>query len=354
MAEKQRIRVLVVEDSTTARQLLVELLRSDGGFDVVGEAVDGLQAVEAARRLLPDLITMDVNLPGLDGLEATRQIMRAAPTSIVIVSSAMSPSDVDAALTATRAGALMVVPKPTNPMSPDFPRESSEFLAMARAMAAVRVVRRWSGVRAAGPDAVAPARAGGAIVAPRLLAIGTSTGGPAALHRVLSDLPADFPLPIAIVQHMAHGFMPGLANWLANNCGRKVVVGVAGEVVEPGVAYLGPDDHHFSVSASGRITLAGGVPLNGFRPAVDHLFKASAEAFNGAVLAAILTGMGEDGVQGLRTLKQLGGYVIGQDESTSVVFGMARAASIERLTDELLPLDSIGRRLHALATRAQP
>lgn len=344
-----RIRVLVVEDSSTARMLLVELLRSDGGFEVVGEAVDGIQAVEAARRLLPDLITMDVNLPGLDGLEATRQIMRAAPTSIVIVSSAMSPSDVGAALTATRAGALMVVPKPTNPLSPDYPRESAEFLSMARAMAAVHVVRRWSGVRASGAEAAAPVRPAGVSVHPRLLAIGTSTGGPAALHRVLSDLPEDFPLPIVIVQHMAHGFMPGLANWLASNCKRQVVVGVAGEVVEPGIAYLGPDDHHFSVSSSGRIALAGGAPLNGFRPAVDHLFQACAQAYRGAVLAAILTGMGEDGVQGLRVVKQLGGYVVGQDEASSVVFGMARAASIERLTDELLPLDSIGRRLHALA-----
>lgn len=348
---KSPIRVLVVEDSPTVRQLLVTLLREDG-FDVVGECETGHEAVEAATRLRPDLITMDVHLPGLDGLEATREIMASVPTPIVIVSGAIAPSDVDAALTATRAGALMVVPKPGDPRADDFPQRRDEFLAMARAMAGVRVVRRWGSTRTSritprAPGTTSPARQ--APVAPRLVAIGTSTGGPAALERILTDLPADFALPVLVVQHMAHGFTRGLADWLAHNTGRRIIIAAGGEAVRGGVVYVAPDDQHLGISSAGRITLSDGAPRGGFRPSVDSLFESCARAYGASLVAVILTGMGQDGVAGLRAVKLSSGYVIGQDESSSVVFGMARAAIGEGLVDEVVPIDAIGARLGALA-----
>jgi two-component system chemotaxis response regulator CheB len=355
---KRPIRVLVVEDSNTARQLLVELLKADGGFDVVGEAVNGADAVEAAGRLAPDLITMDVQMPVLDGLEATREIMQRTPTPIVIVSSSMSSRDVKAALTATQAGALMVVPKPSNPLASDFARTRDEFLSMAKAMAGVHVVRRWGGgSHGAAPRSTSfvrrPMSRGGAPVAPRLLAIATSTGGPAALHRLLSDLPADFSLPIVVVQHMAHGFIQGLADWLESSTNRRVVVAVAGTLVEAGTAYLAPDDQHMSVTPSGHIALADSPPLNGFRPAADHLFDGCARAYESAMIAVILTGMGQDGTAGLRTARQAGCIVIAQDEASSVVFGMAQSAIGDGVVTEVLPLDGIAPRLASLVPRPQ-
>lgn len=347
---RRPIRVLVVEDSATARQLLVELLRGDGAFEVVGEADSGIAAVEAAARLRPDLITMDVHLPGLDGLAATRQIMREAPTPIVIVSSTISPSDVKAALTATQAGALMVVPKPTHPGDPDFPRQRAEFLTMARGMAEVRVVRRWGGVHAGAPR---PPRRFPASATPQLVAIGTSTGGPAALLRILSDLPSHFPLPIVVVQHMAHGFMDGLTGWLGANSGRRVEIATAGLQLSPGVTYIAPDDHHLGVTTSGRAVLNRGPAINGFRPSVDHLFEQCALTYGPSLLAVILTGMGQDGLAGLRVVKQRGGRVIAQDEASSVVFGMARGAVLEGLADEVLPLDDIGRRIGAVTAEEE-
>ncbi|HEX3867842.1 MAG TPA: chemotaxis-specific protein-glutamate methyltransferase CheB [Gemmatimonadaceae bacterium] len=349
---QRRIRVLVVEDSPTARQLIVALLRDDGDFEVVGEAANGVDAVAAAVQLAPDLITMDVHMPVMDGLDATREIMRRAPTPIVIVSGTFSRDDVEAALTATRAGALMVVPKPDSPTSGDFSLRRDEFLSMAKAMAAVRVVRRWRGAR---PTSASDRSTNGwpsaPHVAPRLVAIGTSTGGPAALYRILTDLPAEFPLPVVIVQHMAHGFIDGLANWLSSNTGHRVVVGASGEVVLPNVAYIAPDDQHMSVLQDGRIALSKIGPVNGFRPAIDQLFDGCARAFGGSLIAAILTGMGQDGAAGLRTAYRGGAHVIAQDEASSVVFGMARTAIEDGVVSEILPLDAIGHRLAALAAR---
>lgn len=346
MKNDKPIRVLVVEDSLTVRQLLVEILNSAPGFIVVGQAGNGAEAVEAARRLTPDLITMDVHMPVMDGLDATRQIMLEQPTPIVIVSNTISRTDVDAALNATRAGALMVLPKPGNPEAPEFEASQQEFIAMARAMANVRVVRRWGG----GAAAPRPFRSNAASVmgeAPgqKLIAIGTSTGGPAALHRIIGDLPDGFPVPVVVVQHMAHGFIHGLADWLKDSTRKSVVVAEAGVSVVPGVIYIAADDRHFGVTSSGRIQLSDAEPTNGFRPSVDHLFHSCAAAYGPGLTAVILTGMGQDGVAGLRAAYAAGARVIAQDEESSIVFGMAQAAIQAGVVDEVLPLDQIAPRL---------
>lgn len=347
------IRVLVVEDSPTVAKLLVEMLESDPELQVVGVAGDGLTAVREAIRLAPDVITMDVNMPGQDGLEATKQIMSEAPTPIIIVSSTASERTVALSLDATRAGALMVVPKPEGPLTASFPQQRDELIEMTKAMARVKVVRRWTGrtnsrVRS-GADSRSVTFTPSASI--RLVAIGCSTGGPAALQQILAALPSNFPVPIVIVQHMARGFLHGLANWLSGSGLLQVSVVNDGERLEPGRAYLAADDRHldFSTDPSSkdrlRARLVQKPAVAGFRPSASYLFEAAARVVGPAAVGVVLTGMGNDGVEGLRALHATNGRVFAQDEESSVVFGMAREAIRSGVVDEVLSLDRIASRL---------
>jgi two-component system chemotaxis response regulator CheB len=341
-----RIRVLVAEDSPTARMLLVELLRSSDDFEVVGEAQNGAEAIERAIALAPDLIVMDVHMPVIDGLDATKEIMREAPTPILMVSASASTSDVALALSATQAGALMILEKPRGGEA----GEAAQFILMAKAMAAVKVVRRWSMPSGTTPSRGVLAVGGDARPKPsRLVAIGTSTGGPAALHRILIDLPRDFPAPIVVVQHMARGFIDGLVRWLGNNVAIKVTTAAEGEPLVAGTVYVGPDDRHFGITPSRRVALSDASPVGGFRPSIDYLFDSAARAAGASLTAVVLTGMGQDGVEGLQTVASRGGRVLAQDEASSIVYGMAQVAVQRGLVDEVLPLESIGARLNDLA-----
>lgn len=344
------IRVLVAEDSTTVRRLLVEIFRSDTRFEVVGEASDGAEAVRQALDLRPDLITMDVHMPVLDGLDATKEIMRRAPTPILVVSGAAARGDVELSLSATQAGALMAISKPQNPLDPGFDTERDQLLSMASAMAAVKVVRRWSGApRSQLENAfAAAARRPRAASNLSLIAIGTSTGGPAALRRILIDLPPDFPVPIAVVQHISRGFMPGLVSWLGSTCSLPVRVATEGEPLRAGV-YIAPDDRHLGF-ADGRFALSDAPPIGGFRPSADHLFRQAAAAYGPAALGVILTGMGRDGAEGLMALHAVGARVVAQDEASSVVFGMAQEALRAGAVDEVLALELIAPRLLELVS----
>lgn len=354
----RRIRVLVAEDSSTARRLLVEVLRGDPAFEVVGEASNGAEAIERAVALAPDLITMDVHMPLVDGLDATKAIMREAPTPILIVSAAATPGDVELSLSATQAGALMVVEKPGDPRSEQFEQQRAQLLAMARAMAEVKVVRRWGaggdgGARAPRRARATPRSAGvrrGGAGTVDLVAIGTSTGGPAALHRIFIDLPRDFPAPILVVQHIARGFVSGLASWLGANCSLSVTVAADGEPLVPGTVYLAPDGRHLGVTADRRVRLSDAAPIGGFRPSVDHLFESCARVLGGSVVAVVLTGMGRDGADGLRAVRAAGGRVLAQDEASSVVFGMAQEAVQAGVVHELLSLEALPHRLVELAS----
>jgi two-component system chemotaxis response regulator CheB len=344
------IRVLIAEDSPTARTLLVELFNSSSEFQVAGAVENGADAIERAIALSPDLIIMDVHMPIVDGLDATKEIMREAPTPIMMVSGSASVGDVALGLSATQAGALTLVEKPRGPSSPDYAEECRQLLAMAKAMAAVKVVRRWGapGVVRTGPARTTDAARRGGARQVRMIAIGTSTGGPAALHRVLIDLPRDLSVPIVVVQHMAHGFIDGLAKWLSANVSLKVVVATTGEPLLAGTVYIAPDDHHLGANADGTAASSSAAAIGGFRPSVDYLFDSFARVYGSGLTAVMLTGMGQDGVDGLRTVKARGGHVIAQDEASSIVFGMNGKAIENRLVDEVLPLDAIGRRLNEM------
>lgn len=336
---------MVAEDSPTARRLIVEMLSSDPGITVVGEACNGLEAVEMADHLRPDLITMDVQMPVLDGLEATMRIVGSTPTPIIIVSSQAKAGEVELSLEATRAGALMVLPKPEGPHSPLFREQRDQLVAMVKAMSDVKVVRRWGastpakGHRAVGSERVRSA------APPRLVAIGASTGGPAALRDLLGALPANFPLPVLVVQHISKGFLHGLANWLAANTKMTICIARAGEVAHPGVVYLAPDDLHLGIQPDRRIVLSNVPAVGSFRPSATHLFESAAKACGGMMVAVILTGMGDDGVRGLRAVHAAGGLVIAQDEATCVVYGMPREAVRAGVVTTVLPLSEIAPRL---------
>ncbi len=337
------IRVLIVEDSATVRALLAEILNSDPEIHVIGQASNGVEGIRLANQLQPDLITMDIHMPVMDGLEATREIMSRAPVPIIIVSSSMTNREVELSIEATAAGALISLSKPESPASPKFASQRDQLIAMVKAMAHVRVVRRWT--REPTPSQSLPALGQTPTTRVRLVAIVASTGGPAALHRILGDLPGDFPVPIAVVQHIASGFVTGLASWLDSRCNLRVTVAQHGEPLEKRTVYVAPDDKQLGVKIGMRAIVSDAAPINGFRPSGTYLFESAARAFGGAVAAVILTGMGSDGVAGLRAVKMASGFVLCQDESSSVVFGMPGEAVRAGVVDAVVHLDNIGARL---------
>jgi len=340
------IRVLIVDDSATARALLGEILRSDPAIQVVGEAGDGWEGVALTQKLRPHVVTMDVRMPRLDGFAATKEIMITVPTPIVIVTASFETSEVEVAMHALRAGAVAALHKPPGPGAAGFEDAARKLLATVKAMAEIKVVRHW---RSASRGA-APAAARGSM-GKSVIAIATSTGGPGALHRLLSELPGDFPAPILIVQHNTPGFMPGLVSWLDGSCDVIVKQAEQGELLLPHTAYLAPDDRHLGVSGQATVLLSSAPPVGGFRPSATFLFDSVARAFGPSVLGVILTGMGADGVEGLQSIRQAGGRIIAQDETSSVVWGMPGAAVAAGLADLVLPLDVIPTRLMELVSR---
>jgi two-component system chemotaxis response regulator CheB len=333
MTSPTKIRVLVAEDSPTARALLVEILRSDHGLEVVGEAVNGLEAVEMTRRLRPDVVTMDIRMPLMDGLQATKEIMAETPTPIVIITASLERRDVELSMQALRAGALAVLSKPAGPGTPGFSEECPLLITKVKLMAGVKVVRRW---RERPPAGQRPAGRG---AKPRLVAIAASTGGPAALQQLLSALPVGFPVPILVVQHIAPGFVAGLASWLDAVSPLEVRVAEEAEPLRSHHVYLAPDGRDLGVSDRETISLS--VPRRGNGSGATPLFESVARVYGASALAIILTGMGRDGAEGLAAIKRAGGRVIAQDEETSVVFGMPAAAIDAGLADLVLPISFI-------------
>ena len=343
------IRVLVVDDSATTRALLVSVLRSDPELVIVGEARDGLEAVALTQKLRPDVITMDLHMPKMDGFAATKEIMITAPTPIVIATGSTLAGEVATAMNALRAGALAVLRKPPAPGAPGHEEAVQKLISTVKSMARVKVVRHWRSTSGAAAVDLAPTgdlavRATQA-ERPRVVAIATSTGGPAALQDLLSGLPGDFPAPILVVQHITKGFTNGLAAWLNTLCNLQVKIAEHGEPLAPHTVYIAPDDRHLGVSRPSAVLLSAEAPIGGFRPSGTFLFASAGRVFGKSALAVILTGMGDDGVVGLRTVQQAGGRILAQDEQSSVVFGMPGAAVAAGLVDQVLPLAKIAGRL---------
>lgn len=352
MTQRPPVQVLVVEDSSVARMLLVHLLESDPAITVVGALNDGQAAVQYVRYRRPDVIVMDIHMPGMDGFEATQRIMEAHPLPIVICSAISNVRDTAIAFRALEAGAVACVEKPLARDDLQFGAKVAHLLETVKLMSEVRVVRRWT--RPPAPRAGLATQASLLHPPPgpaRLIGIGASTGGPPVLQAILGGLPRAFPVPILVVQHIASGFLAGMAEWLSETTGRPVRIGSHGTLALPGHVYLAPDDFHMGVGSGGRIVLSRQPPEHLVRPAVSFLFRSLAEQCGADAIGVLLTGMGRDGAQELKLLKDCGASTIAQDHASSVVHGMPGAAIALGGAGQVLPADRIAQ---ALITLSRP
>jgi two-component system chemotaxis response regulator CheB len=339
-----RTRVLVVEDSLTVRMRLLEVLRADPELEVVGDAADGRTAVALCKRLRPDVITLDMVLPIMNGLEVTQQLMAQCPTPIVIVSSSANRGDGLNTFSALAAGAVEVLDKPKAGESDvDWDRRLLATVKMAARIAVVRHLRTRL------PDGV-PAPAGQppamASAMPALVAVGASTGGPVAVQKILQGLPPTFPLPVLLVIHIGEAFGRSLAEWLDGQSALRVALAVDGEPLPaPGKArvVMAPPDRHLVVRG-GCLRLTTAPERHSCRPSVDVLFES---------VARLLTGMGKDGAAGLRAVRAAGGVTIAQDQATSVVFGMPGEAVALDAAGLVLPIGGVAPVLAALALQGR-
>ena len=345
----KKIRVVVADDSLVAREMLSQILSSDPQIEVVGQAHDGEESVELVGRLRPDLVTMDIHMPKMDGLEATERIMAFTPTPILVVSSSVHGEGMGRAFDALTLGALEVIRKPEPKDWADLERIGRELLRKVKILANVKVIthvrgrRDHHGYRAKQMPAEGASRS--------TVAIGSSTGGPSALLSVFERLPGDFPAPILVAQHIAAGFIPGLVEWLDASCEVHVVQAEAGMVPEPGTAYF---------AATGRNLVLSGVTMRFQEPGTDQLYIPSADTLFESVartcgksaVGVLLTGMGADGAQGLKRLHDAGAATIAQDEETSTVFGMPRAAIELGAVDRVVAIDDMAAAICEMVAQA--
>ncbi|MEQ4499830.1 protein-glutamate methylesterase/protein-glutamine glutaminase [Nocardioides kribbensis] len=343
------IRVLVVDDSAVLRRLITTVLAADPDIEVVGTAVDGLEAIEKVDELAPDAVTLDVEMPRLDGIGAVEVIHRNHPRLPVVMFSTLTERGAAATLQALSNGASDYVAKPTGAgnvgesmarVREDLVPRLKALVGARRMVAAVPVVRR------AAPRAAAP---------PQVLVVACSTGGPDALSRVLAALPAAFPLPVLVTQHMPPVFTTQFAQRLDRVSPLEVREAADGDQPRPGLVLIAPGDHHLTLvrrGASVRAQLDQGPRENFCRPAADPLFRSAAGVHGPGVLGLVLTGMGQDALEGARAVVDAGGRVVVQDEATSVVWGMPGAVAGAALAHEVLPLDRIAGALTGLAGRA--
>jgi len=450
------IRVLIVEDSPLASEILTGILHRAGEIEVIGVARNGIEALEQVPRLKPDLITMDVWMPQMDGFATVEQVMAYCPPPILVITTSLARQDVDISLRMLAAGALDVIEKPARLDEAQWERACRTLVQRVKLLAHVRVVTHLRGrhIGSAGslaapaptpkgggeltirndgaPVATPTPKGGGELmtgngVAPPLpltpavrqepgrparplpapgirgptapatapptpdlwgrgdptatrmagrrrggteplpplpphpphgsgpryemVAIASSTGGPQALLKILQGLPHEFQTPILIVQHIAEGFTQGLADWLTREGGRPVRLAVAGDRPPPGVVLLAPDGRHLLLNSDGHIALADDAPRE-IRPSADRMLRSLAITLGDRAVAVILTGMGRDGADGLRAMRLAGAYTIAQDEASSIIFGMPRAAILLGVVDEVLPLDRIAARLVSLVAAA--
>lgn len=346
---RTKVKALVVDDSGFFRRRIVEILEADGRIQVVGTAANGQEAIDKTRELKPDVITMDIEMPVMDGITAVRRIMAIQPTPVLMFSS-LSYDGAQATLDALEAGAIDFLPKRFDEITQDKEQAKRMLCAKVRAVGLQGLKTRTAPRPMAMANRAAPIPAAASVARIRkgdfkLLAIGSSTGGPVALQEVLAPLPADFKLPIILIQHMPGTFTPAFAARLNQMCQIKVKEAENGERLMPGTAYLAPGGKQLLVDQQGAqvcLKVIDGEPSLHYKPSVDVAFRSAAGVFPGKVLSIILTGMGADGREGARALKQGKSTVWAQDEATSTIYGMPAAVAEAGLTDQILPLQEIG------------
>jgi two-component system chemotaxis response regulator CheB len=332
------IRVLVADDSALFREVLSRVVAADPAFEVVGVAGNGFTAAALTRNLKPDVITMDLNMPDADGFSGIARIMAETPTPILVLTANREEA---VGFRALSLGALDIIEKPA--AETDLDDYGQVLRSRLRLLAGVKVIRHLRGLRERRPPPpVAAARA-------ELVVIGASLGGPRALATLLRGLPLDFPAAVAVVQHIADGFTEGLASWLAQESRLEVREARDGDVLRAGRVLVAPTGHHLVVADEGVARLSGAPPVDTFKPSVTPLFVSAARHYGRRACGVLLTGMGRDGAEGMRALKEAGATTIAQDEGTSAVFGMPRAAIDLGVVDRVLPIDDVAKLLVELA-----
>jgi len=341
------IKVLVVEDSAVISALLSAIINSEEGMEVIACAKTGLEAISMVEALSPDLITMDIRMPEMDGIAAIKVIMASKPTPIIVISSNID-DELQISFRAIDEGALAVLEKPCGINDAEFSSMQQEIVNTIRCMAEVQLVKR----RIIKDANYIEANTRKTVDSnDRLIAIGCSTGGPQVLKQVLSSLPRNFALPIVVTQHISKGFITGMVEWLNTTSELSIKVAEAGEKLNPGTVYFAPDYYHCEVAEQGQslvIVLAKDDAVNGFIPSVSRLFLSVAKAAPKKALGIILSGMGEDGADGLLAMRQNGCYTVAQDEQSCIVFGMPKAAISINAVNKVMQVKEIEQCLLAI------
>ncbi|MDP3437642.1 MAG: chemotaxis-specific protein-glutamate methyltransferase CheB [Bacteroidales bacterium] len=332
------IRVLIVEDSPLYQKILRGILSENDEFEVVAVASNGLEAIKYASLYKPDIISMDIFMPVMDGIEATKVIMQSNPVPIVIVSNVYQTSDTDLAIKELDAGAVYILPKPAGPSDPNYSKEASKYRNTLRIMSEIKVVKRsnrsngisyTNTILINSSEEVPTLRPKIRCTPPKdvkLIAIGASAGGPESLKILLSNLSVDVVTPVVVVQHIDPHFIEGFASWLNNYSSHKVKVATKGELLEEKIVYIAPGERHMRVDKSMTIIFSDNKKSNGHVPSIDVLFESINEVCGKECIAILLSGMGRDGADGLKKLSDSGCYTFAQNEESSLVYGMPKEA----------------------------
>ena len=329
------MRVLVVDDSAFMRKIITNMINSDPQLIVVGTAFDGLDALKKISQLRPDVITLDVNMPRMDGLTTLKRIMKQHPLPIIMLSAA-TQEGAETTFTALKLGAVDYIPKPSGQISLDIEKVRNELVDKIKTAAQAKIVTHE-------PETCSPVRIKQK-VKEKIITIGASTGGPPALEEILGQLPKNTP-PILIVQHMPSGFTHSFAKRLDRLCSFEIKEAEDGDTINQGQALIAPGGYHMTVTRDWRIQLDCGPTEHGVRPAVDPMMRTTAEIYGSETIGVILTGMGRDGASGMKAIKKRGGRTIAQDEATCTVFGMPKVAIQQGSIDKILPLSKIPKQI---------
>jgi two-component system chemotaxis response regulator CheB len=342
-------RVLLVEDSLVELSILKKLLE-DNDIQVVGTAVNGVEALQKIPLLNPDVICTDYHMPEMDGMVLTQRVMAQYPRPILVLSISAQPYQVQNILNILKAGALDVMAKPLPYLGGVAQTDAKLLVEKIRILSGVKIIAKPRKKPLHSPCARSVAPTAAPRHWPHIIGIGSSTGGPQALLKILSGLPASFSVPVVCVQHISAGFMPGFVAWLNDNSRLTVVSAESGMLPHAGYVYVAPERHHLVLDAGMRFRLQPTAPEDIYKPSVDRLFLSLAQACGDAGVGLVLSGMGTDGAQGVRAIHQQGGLTLAQDEASSVIFGMPKAAIDTGCISEVLALDHISARLLKLQT----
>lgn len=339
---------MLVDDSGLTLTILKKLLSEAPDIVVVGTASNGQEALTLLPELNPDVICTDLQMPVMDGLDFTKAVMNEFPRPILVISTAVQTDDTSNIFKLIQAGAIDIIAKPRYGLTDESELSDCDLINKIRVLSGVHVISRRNRVT---QDSTPPAVPVKKPTGPRsqIVGIGASTGGPQALHRILTALPVDFPLPIVCVQHISEGFSLGLVNWLNHECKLTVQFAETGLMPKPGYVYFAPDNMQLEINAQKQLVCSSTPSYGGHRPAISVTLQSMALRFGKHSTGVLLTGMGRDGVDGLQAIKQAGGMTIAQDEATSTVFGMPKIAIEEQAAQIILPLSRIAEALVELA-----